>query len=93
MADGNDPIVTEARERWIRADSAEKAQRESILEAKEFRAGKQWDPAIKTQREGGNSIGGQAQQPARPCLTIDRISQPVRQASNAVKQANISIDV
>jgi hypothetical protein len=91
--DGTDPIVTEARERWIRADSAEEKQRESILAAKDFRAGNQWDQAIKTQREGGNSLSGQAQQPARPCLTIDRISQPVRQASNAVKQANISIDV
>ncbi len=91
--EGTDAIVKEARERWIRADEAERPQRESILAAKEFRAGNQWPDAIRTQREGGASLTPQAAQPARPCLTIDRISQPVRQASNAVKQANISIDV
>jgi hypothetical protein len=95
MADDakSDPIVTEARTRWLQADEAERAQRESILAAKEFRAGNQWPDAIRIQREGGQSLTPQAAQPARPCLTIDRISQPVRQASNAVKQANIAITV
>ncbi len=91
--EGMDPIVAEARERWLRADEAERAQRESILAAKEFRAGNQWPDDIKRQREGAPGLTAQAAQPARPCLTIDRISQPVRQASNAVKQANISITV
>lgn len=95
MADEStrDDIVTEARTRWLQADEAERAQRESILGAKEFRAGNQWPDAIRIQREGGQGLTPQAAQPARPCLTIDRISQPVRQASNAVKQANIAINV
>lgn len=91
--EGLDAIVAEARERWLRADEAERAQRESILAAKEFRAGNQWPKEIRTQREGAPGLTAQAAQPARPCLTIDRISQPVRQASNAVKSANISMTV
>jgi hypothetical protein len=88
-----DAILKEARERWNRCDEAEDAQRKRILLAKEFRAGKQWPDAIRIQREGGQGIQGQASQPPRPCLTIDRLSQPVRQISNVIKTANFAIDV
>jgi len=88
-----DPIIAEARKRWNRCDEAEDAQRKSILSAKKFRAGDQWPEAIRIQREGASSIQGQAAQPPRPCLTIDRLSQPVRQISNQIKTANFAIDV
>jgi len=90
---GLDPIIVEARERWQRASEAEEAQRTRILAAKEFRAGNQWDPAIKTAREGKNALQGVGAQPPRPCLTIDRLSQPARQISNSIKTANFAIDV
>ncbi len=88
-----DPIIAEARKNWQRCDEAEDAQRKAILEAKKFRAGDQWPNAIKLQREGAASIQGQAAQPPRPCLTVDRLSQPVRQISNSIKTANFAIDV
>lgn len=88
-----DAIVAEARERWNRCDEAEDAQRKSILTAKQFRAGDQWPEAIRNQREGATAIQGQAAQPPRPCLTIDRLSQPCRQVSNTIKAANFAIDV
>lgn len=86
-------IIAEALERWGRCDDAESEQRERIVAAKKFRAGDQWDPAIKAAREGKQGLQGQAPQPPRPCLTIDRISQPVRQISNQIKSANFAIDV
>ncbi len=86
-------IMTEARSRWNKCDEAEDAQRKNILAAKKFRAGDQWPAAIKLQREGAQAIQGQAAQPPRPCLTIDRLSQPVRQVSNTIKSANFAIDV
>jgi len=86
-------VVVEARQRWQRAADASDAQRRSILEAKQFRAGDQWPPEIKIQRAGGSGISGQAPQPPRPCLTIDRLSQPVRTVSNAIRSANFSITV
>ena len=82
-----------ARLRFKRASEAEQAQRELILEAKKFRAGQQWPDAIRIQRQGGQAIQGKAAEPARPCLTIDRISAPVRQVSNTVRAANFAIDV
>lgn len=90
---GVDPIIAEARERWKRSSEAEEAQRKSILGAKMFRAGDQWPEAVKTQREGAQAIQGQAAQPPRPCLTIDRLSQPARQLSNQIKQAQFTFDV
>ncbi len=82
-----------ARLRFKRASEAEDDQRRAILEAKKFRAGDQWPDAIRIQRQGGQAIQGKAAEPARPCLTIDRISAPVRQVSNTVRAANFAIDV
>lgn len=88
-----DAVLREARERWNRCDEAEQAQRTSILEAKKFRAGNQWPEAIRIAREGAQALQGQAAQPSRPCLTIDRLSQPVRMVSNQIKAAEFAIDV
>ena len=82
-----------ARLRFKRCAEAEDAQRKAMLEAKKFRAGDQWPEAIKVQRAGGQAIQGRAAEPARPCLTIDRISAPTRQVSNTVRAANFAIDV
>lgn len=89
----DEAILREARERWARCDEAEDTQRKAILAAKKFRAGDQWPEAIRLQREGAQAISGVAAQPPRPCLTIDRLSQPVRQISNTIKAANFAIDV
>jgi hypothetical protein len=86
-------LIAEARKRWQRCAEAEADQRKRMLLAKRFRAGDQWDPAIKLQREGGNAIQGQSPQPARPCLTVDRLSQPLRQQSNIIKHAEFGITV
>ncbi len=88
-----DPTVIEGLARFRICAEAEDAQRRSILAAKQFRALNQWDDAVKIQRQGGPAITGVAAQPQRPCLTIDRISQPVRQVSNTIKNANITASV
>lgn len=87
------PIIAEARKRWKRAAEAEEAQRKAILLAKEFRALKQWPDAIKLAREGAGSITGQPPQPPRPCLVVDRLSQPCRTISNSIKNADFGFDV
>ncbi len=95
MADpvGTDPIIAEARERWQRCSEAEDAQRKRIVAAKKFRADDQWPDAIRIQREGQTSLQGVAAQPPRPCLTVDRLSAPVRQISNSIKSASFAIEV
>jgi len=91
--ESGDPIVIEGLRRFRICAEAEEAQRKSILAAKKFRALEQWDDAVKIQRQGGPAITGVAAQPQRPCLTIDRLSQPVRQVSNTIKNANITASV
>jgi hypothetical protein len=86
-------LIVEARKRWNRAAEAEEAQRARIVLAKQFRVGKQWPDAIRIAREGGGSIQGQSPQPPRPCLVVDRLSQPVRQVSNTIKNASFGFDV
>ena len=89
----DDKILEEARQRFHRSAEAEKTQRERILQAKRFRAGDQWDPKLKVAREGSQGIAGQQPQPARPCLVVDRLGQPVRQVSNTIKNADFGFDV
>ncbi len=82
-----------ARERFKRCAEHEDKQRKQILACKNFRAGNQWPDEIRIQRQGVPAIQGQAAQPPRPMLTIDRISQPTRQVSNGVKSANFAMNV
>jgi hypothetical protein len=89
----DDAILKDARDFWKKVSAAEDAQRKRILKAKQFRAGDQWPAAIKLAREGAGSITGQGPAPARPCLVVDRLSQPVRQVSNTIKNADFGFDV
>lgn len=86
-----DAILKEARARFKVCAEAEDGQRKSILLAKQFRAGDQWPEDVKLARAGAASQTGIAAQPPRPCLTIDRLSLPVRQTSNAIRAANFSV--
>jgi len=86
-------LIKEARKRWTRCADADDEQRKRILEAKKFRAGDQWPSAIKIAREGGHALAGVPAQPPRPCLVVDRLSQPVRQTSNTIKNASFGFDV
>jgi Mg2+ and Co2+ transporter CorA len=88
-----DPIIAEARERWNRCNDAEDKQRKAILEAKKFRSGDQWPDSVRKAREGAATIAGQAAQPPRPCLTVDRLSPPIRRIGNNIRSAHFSIDV
>jgi len=88
-----DPVIEEARKRWPKCSEAEEPQRKRIVAAKKFHALDQWPEAIKLQREGAGSIAGQSPQPPRPCLVVDRLSQPMRRVSNTIANADFGFDV
>jgi len=90
---GSDPICAEALECFEQSSEMNEAMRKSIIAAKNFRAGNQWPEQVREQRQGAPAIVGVAAQPARPCLTIDRVSGPTRQVSNMVKQSDFGFDV
>lgn len=79
----SEDILEEAREQFKVASEYWQEDREAALDDLKFRAGKQWPDAIQTQRERDK----------RPCLTVDKLSQYVRQIVNDGRQNRPSIKV
>lgn len=76
-------ILRIARERFQLVVEAESEIRKDGLEDLEFRAGHQWPSELKQERDLD----------ARPCLTINRIPQFIRQITNDQRQNRPSIKV
>lgn len=87
-----DARLTEALARFKFAADAEAEQRERELEALKFvDHDEQWPADVKRAREGFQPGGGLPPVPARPCLTINKLRQPVIQTSNEARSARLSL--
>lgn len=67
-----DKVLTTALKRFKQAEDAESDIRNKSLQDLRFRAGEQWDDVIASARKTD----------ARPCLTINRLPQFIRQVTN-----------
>lgn len=76
-------FLQEAHDRFQQSAEATAQQRRDGLEDLQFRAGEQWDAAIKNQREDER----------RPCLVINRLPQFERQVTNDLRQNRPAIIV
>lgn len=76
-------FLAEARERFELAVRAESLIRERGLDDLKMRAGDQWDPDMKAKRL----------KQKRPCLTVNRLPQFVRQVANDQRQNRPAIQV
>lgn len=76
-------ILEIARKRFDLAQEAEIEQRRLSLDDLKFRGGEQWPEAVKRERDSD----------ARPCLTINRLPQFIRQITNDQRQNRPSIRV
>jgi hypothetical protein len=76
-------FLEESRKRFQLSAEAETELREASLKDDRFRAGDHWPAAIKQQRESEG----------RPCLEIDKLSQPIRQVTNQERQARPAIQI
>lgn len=72
-----------ALSRMEEAVEAERGNREEALDDLENLAGRQWPEAIKDEREDAN----------RPCLTVNRLPQFVRQVTGDLRNMNPAINV
>lgn len=81
--DQKEKKIRVARERFKLAEEAESEIRQVALADLEFRAGEQWPEDMKNNRKLEN----------RPCLTINRMPQFVRQITNDQRQNRSSIKV
>ncbi len=82
-AEGDEHELAEIRETYAKAIEYWSDDREAAKEDIAFRAGEQWPEDIKTQR----------QRDKRPCLTMDKLNQYVRQIVNDGRQNRPSIKV
>lgn len=83
-----------ARDRFKQAEEANKNQRQRELDDLRFYAGDQWPDDIKTLRAGQNEgTGGLPPTPARPCITINKTREPVRQVLNQERGADMGIEI
>jgi hypothetical protein len=72
-------ILATALERFKRCEEAESENRSRAREDLSFSLGEQWDDAVRRARQ--NDPNG-----ARPCLTVDKLDQYVRQVVNDARQ-------
>lgn len=71
------------REQFRTVEEAENQYRTQAVEDLRFRAGDQWDGAARRQRKNEG----------RPCLTVNRVPQFVRQVTNSMRQNRPSMRV
>lgn len=83
FAETDDEILRVAKERFDLAVEAENEFRTQALEDLKFRVGEQWPEEVRREREADR----------RPCLTINKIPQHVKQVTNDQRQNKSSIKI
>ncbi len=79
-------FLTLARERFKQASQAEHKQREREQSDLGFYAGDQWPADVLNDRQGQAAGNGMPPVPARPCLTINKLREPIHQVLNQERQ-------
>lgn len=79
----NEKLIAEAKERFSNCVDAYQNIRKAAIEDFEFRIGDQWPDDVKRDR----------QQDGRPCITINRIPQFIRQITNDQRQNRPTIKI
>jgi len=82
-----------ARQRYEMAEDADREQTDRELSDLAFYAGDQWPKDIKLARAGLNGSNGVPPIPARPCLVINKVREPVSQVLDALRDADISAEL
>lgn len=76
-------LIAEAMRRFRNASEAEQSRREAALDDLKFKAGDQWPEDLKAQRDADG----------RPCLTVNRLPQFLRQVTNEQRQNRPAIQI
>jgi hypothetical protein len=86
-----DTIHETALERFKVAVAAEEKQRKRELEAIKFANGDQWEDYAKSMRKGTQD--GLIRVADRPCLTINKLKQPLQQLENQQRAARLGVEI
>lgn len=93
MAKSDDDILKLVKARFDQATQANDAQLTRELEDIQFYNGDQWPSDIRSARDGQNANNGLPPVPARPCITINKVRQPVLQVVNQMRAADMGIEI
>lgn len=83
MATKTEKTIKLALERWEHAGDVENDNRQEAIDDLKFTMGEQWPDEIKNERDGDN----------RPCITVNRVQQMVKQVVNDMRQNRAGIRV
>lgn len=88
-------LVRTARDCFEQGEQATKDQRTRNLKSLRFYNDDQWPQDIKDIRAGtpANSNNGQPAVPARPCITINRVKEPVKQVVNQMRSSDMGAEI
>lgn len=88
-------LLKQARDRWTLAEEADEKQVERELEALAFYSGDQWPADIEQARKAQtpNPQNGMPASPARPCITVNKTREPVRQVLNQERGSQMGIEL
>lgn len=82
-----------AKARFEQGQEADKEQIQRELDDLSFYNGNQWPDDIRASRAGQNASNGLPPVPARPCITINKVRQPVRQVLNQERESELAIEI
>jgi len=85
-------LLERSLDRFKLAAEAENEGRRLEIDDLKFDAGEQWPDDIKSER-AGKAGPGLLGVPARPCLTINKLDQPILQLTNTQRAAHLAIQI
>src|SRR5262252_4429354 len=86
-------FLEQARDLFKQGQDATKDQIERELSDIRFYNGEQWPNDVFTARKGQNASNGMPPVPARPCITVNKTREPVRQVLNQERQSDVGIEL
>ncbi len=85
--------LDETREKFEAWADADTDQKERELDDLAFYAGEQWPGDVLAARAGQDAGNGLPPIPARPCLVINKMREPVNQVLNSLRDAELGIEL
>ena len=82
-----------AHKRFDQAQSAESEQRQRELDDLRFVGGDMWPEDIKIMRAGQDATNGLPAVPARPCLTINNLLEPINQLVGDAEDSDLGFEL
>lgn len=93
MTKAHDSRIKDARAKFKLGVEADQKQAEREKQALRMYALDQWPEPLLKAREAQNASGNIPATPARPCLVVDRLREPVAQVVNQERESDLAVEL